>query len=206
MPDDLRRRRRARLLPYALQRYQQGDLAGAASAFDSLRLLYPTSLYVQQGHAAEARVYYAYAQQQLSTACETARPLYQTLASVYGDTPEGHKAQGILQRPVDVTGSLVNYPTGLAVTVYLSRHGSAPISANASYEYFSDDYSTTLNRSTGAYHFASIPPGSYTISANDGVSTSWWGDSTANKLYFFQVGPLCATTVEALDDHLQQRD
>ncbi|MEO7002144.1 MAG: hypothetical protein ABI068_09975 [Ktedonobacterales bacterium] len=192
---------------YALQLYQHSDLVGAATAFDSLRLLYPAGSYVQQGHAVEAQVYYAYAQQQLSTACESALPLYQTLATAYADTPEGHKAKSLLQRPVDVYGSLVNYPKNVRMVMYLSRNAHVPAESNPpiSSIYFSQNYSTVLNSATGTFHFSGVTPGTYALSDNDGVSIAWWIHNN-NSLYFFQVGQLCPTTFDVLSDSTQQHD
>jgi tetratricopeptide (TPR) repeat protein len=162
-----------------------GQHADAAAHFDSVTARFPASPYAPLAHAAAAVEYLAIGQaQRTGTTCTDAVPTYQKLATTFADTPEGATAKQALAAPVDVTGSLVGYPTDPAPTMYLSRRIVESTT-------FSDEYGAALNP-IGAFTFSGVLPGSYNLSAAfpDGSGIHWYDAQTGNP-YNIVVGPLC---------------
>ncbi len=148
----------------------------------------PGSPYAARAHAAAATAYYGLGQSQLTVGiCANAVTTFQTLASKYGDTPEGGKARAALAAPVDVTGSLKGYPANQVPTMYLSKH----VLGDRYYYIFSKDYSAPLDAS-GRFTFHQVQQGQYYLSAilADGSGT-YWRDKNTGNLYSVVVGPLC---------------
>src|SRR5690348_58008 len=150
---------------YGAQLLQQKRYQLAITEFTKLESQYASSPYASQGHAKAATAYLAYGQQQISgQQCAGAVNSYKTIVTSYKDTPEAKTAQNALNAPQDVTGFITSAPTKPSPTVHLSKH----ISFNTFY--FSDEYSTPLNPTTGGYTFKLVAQGTYYITTSRPVS------------------------------------
>lgn len=189
------------LFAYGSQLNQRGAYSDAVAQFETLRQRFPTSAFAAPAHTSAASAYDAWAKQLRAQSCPSSVPTYQTLASKYGDTPQGASAKAALAAPVKVTGNLINMPAGSAPTVYLSANAHAPMtwSPPPGSVYFSQDYATTADAGTGVYTFNSVAQGTYTISVYWGGTTEWWGNTSTNELQFFQVGPMCPYSIPTRD-------
>jgi hypothetical protein len=169
--------------------------AQAIQQLAAVKARYPQSPYAAQAHAAAAIAYLDLGQQQLPTACADAVKSYQTLATQYADTPQGAEAKQALAAPQPVTGTISHTPTNPAPTIYLSR-SAAPVSF-----YFSDDFHASVDPQSGAFHFASVPLGTYYLSATrdiaGGTQTVWWRAANGSVLTV-RVSPLCGAVLGTL--------
>lgn len=157
----------------------------AIMQFEALIAQFPHSPYAKQAHAAAASAYYAMGKVQLADSnCAIALTTLQRLISKYGDTPEAAQARGDLAAPVDVTGTLTDYPPNAGVTMYLSRH------VDPAAGIWSDDYSSGLD-SSGQFAFTQVKPGNYNLSAVPRTGSGWYWLSSSNSPYSIVVSPLC---------------
>ncbi|HEX5440583.1 MAG TPA: hypothetical protein VFW76_06845 [Ktedonobacterales bacterium] len=176
---------------YGAQLLQQKSYQLAITEFIKLESQYPSSAYASQGHAKAATAYLAYGQQQISgQQCSGAVTTYKTIVTSYKDTPEAKTAQNALNAPQDVTGFITGAPTKPSPTVHLSKH------MNFNAFYFSDEYSTSLNATTGAFTFKLVAQGTYYLSTSRPVAggtdyVAWWADDTRTSYFSFKVTPLC---------------
>ena len=181
------------ILPQAA--YQFGTQLIAAGQYDAavkqlatVKAQYPQSRYAVLTHTAAAVAYLDLGKQQLPTSCGDAVTSYQTLAKDYADTPQGATAKQALAAPQPVTGTISNVPANPTPTIYLSRSAD-PVSY-----YFSNDFHASVDAQSGAFHFDSLPIGSYYLSAvrdtGAGTQTIWWNASDGS-IYTVQVSPLC---------------
>ncbi len=181
---------------YGQQLVASKQYANAIAVFETAQAAYPQSPFARKAHAVAATTYLTYGKELIATNCASALPYYQTLAKSYADTPEGHTAQQALAAPQSVTGSLQGFPTNPLPTAYLSK------SINLSIFYFSDDYSATINATTGVFTFTNVAQGTYNLSTaqtlSNGTDYRVFKDATSGNLYSIQVGPLCPTTLGAL--------
>jgi len=183
---------------YGAQLLQQKRYQLAITEFTKLESQYASSSYASQGHAKAATAYLAYGQQQISgQQCAGAVSSYKTIVTSYKDTPEAKTAQNALNAPQDVTGFITSAPTKPSPTVHLSKH----ISFNTFY--FSDEYSTSLNATTGGYTFKLVAQGTYYITTSrpvsGGIEYEAWTDSATNAYYSITVGPLCPVQVQTVN-------
>lgn len=173
---------------FGIQLTAAGQYAAAIKQLTTVKAQYPTSPYASQAHAAAAVAYLNLGKQQLPTDCGAAVKTYQTLTGQYADTPQGAQAKQALAVPRPVSGTISQVPTNPAPTIYLSR------SADTISYYFSDDFHTSVNAQSGVFSFASVPVGSYYLSAvrdtADGTQTTWW-NAPDGSIYTVQVSPLC---------------
>ncbi|HEU4783625.1 MAG TPA: hypothetical protein VFS83_09820 [Ktedonobacterales bacterium] len=182
---------------YGAQLLQQKRYQLAITEFTKLESQYASSSYASQGHAKAATAYLAYGQEQISgQQCSGAVSTYKTIVTSYKDTPEAKTAQNALNAPQDVTGFITNAPTNPLPTVHLSKH------MNFNTYYFSDEYSTSLNPTTGGYTFKLVAQGTYYISTSRPISGATeyeaWTDSATNAFYAITVAPLCPVQVPTL--------
>lgn len=170
--------------------------ADAITQFETVQSKYGSSPYATQAHTAAAQAYLAYGKQLLTASCPLAVPLYQKLASSYGDTAQGKQASAALAAPVTVTGTLTSFPTNPAPSIYLSS------SIDPSSYYYSDDYTGKLNASSGVFTFSQVSQGPYYLNTQriDGsaIQYSVFQDKTTGNPYQVQVGPLCTVNVGTL--------
>jgi tetratricopeptide (TPR) repeat protein len=174
---------------YGVALAADGRYTTAIAQLEATASRFPASPYAAQAHAAAASAYYALGQsQRASASCTDAVPTFQTLAARYADTPQGVQAKAALAASVPVSGVLLGYPRNPAPTMYLSRRTNR-------LDYFSDDYSATLD-SKGHFTFKQVRPGSYNLSAafanGRGV---FWSNTTTGNAYDVVVGPLCSLTL-----------
>lgn len=182
---------------YGAQLLQQKRYQLAITEFTKLESQYASSTYVSQGHAKAATAYLAYGQEQISgQQCAGAVSSYQTLVTSYKDTPEAKTAQNALNAPQDVTGFITGAPSNPSPTAHLSKH------MNFNTFYYSNEYSTSLNPTTGAFTFKLVAQGTYYISTSRPVSGATeyeaWTNNTTNAFYSITVTPLCTVRVPAL--------
>ncbi len=182
---------------YGTQLASQMRYADAVAQFEAVQAQFPQSPYVTRAHAAAATAYYALGQQQIhSDTCPAAVPTYQKLASAYADTPEGKQAKTALAAPQTVSGTLKGFPSNPLPTLHLSK------SINPGNYYFSDEYSTTVNASSGTFTFTGVRPGNYNISTSRNLGTEidyvYYYDKGTGNMYDVHVGPLCAVQVGTL--------
>jgi hypothetical protein len=176
---------------YGAQLLQQKRYQLAITELTKLESQYASSPYASQGHAKAATAYLAYGQQQISgQQCAGAVSSYKTIVTSYKDTPEAKTAQDALNAPQDVTGFITSAPTNPSPTVHLSKH------MNFSGFYFSDEYSTSLNATTGAFTFKLVAQGTYYLSTSRPISggtdyVAWWADDAHTSYFSFTVAPLC---------------
>lgn len=183
---------------YGAQLLQQKRYQLAITEFTKLESQYAASSYASQGHAKAATAYLAYGQQQItSQQCAGAVSAYKTIITSYKDTPEAKTAQNALNAPQDVTGFITGAPASPLPTVHLSKH------MNFNTYFFSDEYSTSLNSTTGAFTFKLVAQGTYYISTSRPVSGATeyeaWTDSATNAFYAITVAPLCPVQVPTLE-------
>lgn len=183
---------------YGAQLLQQKSYQLAITEFTKLESQYAASSYASQGHAKAATAYLAYGQQQISgPQCSSAVSTYQTLVTSYKDTPEAKTAQDALNAPQNVTGVITSAPSNPSPTVHLSKH------MNFNTYYYSNEYSTALNTTSGAFTFKLVAQGIYYISTSRPVSGATeyeaWTDSATNTFYAITVAPLCPVQVPTLE-------
>jgi hypothetical protein len=184
---------------FGTQLAASSNFADAITQFEAIQAKFPKSTYAPQAHAAAATAYFAEGKQALTTSdcAKTSLPAYQTLASKYGDTPEGKKAKDALAAGVDVTGSISNLPKDSSLRIFLSKH----IDPNS--YYFSSEYVTSAG-TNGSFTFHSVKPGDYNVATSVESSTAiyfvYWHDSSGNS-YFVHVGQLCPVQVTGLDPY-----
>lgn len=157
----------------------------AVTQFTAVARLAPGTTYAREAHSAAAAAILALARQQEAThACGPEVAYYQTLASQYGDTPQGSQAQRILAAGVAVSGTISGLPHPTATTLYLSKTVKP-------YSYFSDDYSAHPNAS-GAFTFTGVQPGKYNLSGTGAFGLTYWHDASAPyNPYTITVGQVC---------------
>jgi hypothetical protein len=183
---------------YGTQLAASSDYAGAITQFEAIQSRFPTSVYAPQAHAAAAKAYLAQGQAAIKGGtCTGALPSYQTLASIYGDTPEGKQAKSALNAGVDVTGSISNLPTSPRPTLFLSKH------IDPNNYYFSSEYITSPG-TNGSFTFHGVKPGDYNLASSEDVGFTvnyvWWHDPS-NNAYFIHVGQLCPVQVANLQNY-----
>jgi TolA-binding protein len=182
---------------YGVQLLDQKNYQLAITEFTKLTSQYASSPYTTQAHGKAATAYLAYGQQQISGQnCSGAVTTYKTLVANYKDTPEAAKAQTALKAPQDVTGLITNAPKNPPPTVHLSKQ------MNFKTFFFSDEYTTSLNASTGAYTFKLVAQGTYYITTSrpvsDGVDYVAWRNEADTGFYSFTVTPLCTVKIDTL--------
>lgn len=182
---------------FGMQLIAAGQYAEAIKQLAEVKAQYPQSQYATQTHTAAAVAYLDLGQQQLPTACGAAVKSYQTLAKQYADTPQGAQAKQALAAPQPVTGTISHVPSNPTPTIYLSRTVNY-----AGYGYsFSNDLHTGVDTQSGAFSFASVPVGTYFLSAvrdtGAGTQTVWWNASNGS-IYTVNVSPLCGAHLPTL--------
>ncbi len=183
---------------YAVQLLTQKRYELAITEFGKLATQYGSSTYATQAHGQAATAYLAYGKQQISSQdCSGAVSSYRTLVANYKDTPEAATAQTALNSPQDVTGFISKVATNPTPTAHLSKH----MDANAFY--FSDEYSTSINPTTGAFTFKLVAQGTYYISTSRPVTggtefTWWYADATDTTYFPVNVTPLCTVQLGTL--------
>lgn len=176
---------------YGAQLLQQKRYQLAITELTKLESQYAASSYASQGHAKAATAYLAYGQEQISgQQCSGAVSSYKTIVTSYKDTPEAKTAQNALNAPQDVTGFITGAPASPLPTVHLSKH------MNFNAFFFSDEYSTSLNATTGAFTFKLVAQGTYYISTSRPIAggtdyVAWWADDSHTSYFSFTVAPLC---------------
>lgn len=178
-------------LLYGEQLLLQKKYAPAITEFGKVTSQYKASPYAKQAHTRAAQAFYAYGQQQIGNQnCSEAVTLYQALTKDYKDTPEAGKAQTALDAPQDVTGMIEDAPSNPAPTVHLSKR------MNFNSTFFSDEYSTSLDSTSGQFTFKRVALGTYYVStsrASGGATdyVAWWADDAHTSYFSFTVTPLC---------------
>ncbi len=181
-----------------------GDYVQATAQFDQLQAQAPTSSYAAKAHEPGAQAYLAWGQQLLKDAntCkgansssasltaqyQTLLSAMQTLASKYGDTPEGQQGAQMLAAPQQVTGTLVGYPTNPVPTIHLSTR------VDQTHLIFSNNYNVAVDAKTGAFTFPSVAPADYNLHTEQDVgykTTYQIIHSSSGNLYNIHVGALC---------------
>lgn len=192
----------AAILPQAAYQFgtqlvAAGQYAQAIKQLAEVKAQYPQSQYAAQTHTAAAVAYLDLGQQQLPIDCGSAVKSYQTLAKQYADTPQGAQAKQALAVPQPVTGTISHVPSNPAPTIFLSRTVNY-----AGYGYsFSSDFHASVDTQSGAFSFASVPVGTYYLSAlrdtAGGTQTIWWNTSNGS-IFAVHVSPLCGAHLPTL--------
>ncbi|HEX8983327.1 MAG TPA: tetratricopeptide repeat protein [Ktedonobacterales bacterium] len=184
--------------------YQYGEQLAKANQFkqaivefDLVQSQFGKSTFVGKAHTAGAVAYWSLGQEVLGQDCITAIPLYQTLASRYGDTSQGQQAKTALAAPQTVKGTMTGTPSNPVPTLYLSKN----IDTNANI--YSHDYKATFDPKTGAYSFANVAQGTYYLTTYRSISSTqeaftYYKDTNTGNPYSFQVGPLCSTDLPTM--------
>jgi tetratricopeptide (TPR) repeat protein len=167
--------------------------ADAITQFQTVLSKYASSPFASQAHLAAAQAYLAYGKQLLTADCPLAVPLYQKLATSFGDTAQGKQATNALAAPVSVTGKLSGFPTNPAPSIYLSTQ------IDPSSFFYSDDYKGSLDPSTGIFTFTKVAQGNYFLNyqLSQGSSTTYTVvvDKTTRNPITVHVGPLCTVNI-----------
>jgi tetratricopeptide (TPR) repeat protein len=190
---------------YNLAESQLGtqDYTDAVSNFGTVLSRFPDSPEATKLHGDYAQSLYGQGQQQLASACSTAIPTYQKLASQFADTTQGQQAAAALKAPQPVkgrfTGVVPNKPS-LSDIAALMKGITSSTTSNQFYPVFNSGSTPKATiHSDGSFAFQPVPQGTYDL--------VWGTNNTAdgNQYYFFRyqgtdgspiyvanVGPLCA--------------
>lgn len=172
----------------------------AVTTFQTVLTRFPNSGEAQKLHGDLAKALFGQGQGQLSTACSSAIPTYQQLASQFGDTAEGQQAAAALKAPQPVkghfTGSIPNNPalTRIAALVKGLYHG---IPAGQFFNMLNSAPQAII-QNDGSFSFRSLPQGTYDLTwgtNNTDGSQSFnfvTHPSDSSPVYVATVGPLCA--------------
>jgi tetratricopeptide (TPR) repeat protein len=178
---------------FGTQLASAGDYADAVSQFETIQSASASSPFAAKAHTAAAQALLAEGKKLIGPSCSTALPIYQKLASNYGNTPEGSQAATALAAPVTVSGSMTNLPSGGTPGIYLSTQVSQNVN------FYSNDYAATLNTSSGVFTFSNVAQGNYYLNTalNLGTSAEYnlYQDQSTGSAYVVVVGPLCTVNL-----------
>jgi tetratricopeptide (TPR) repeat protein len=178
---------------FGTQLVSAGNYQDAVSQFETVQSSSASSPFAAKAHTAAAQALLAWGKGLLKTSCGDAVPVYKKLTAKYGNTTEGKQAATAIAAPVSVTGKMTNLPSGGTPGIYLSTQ------VNTSLNYYSDDFTAKLDRSTGVFTFSSIPVGNYYLDTalNLGSSQEFnlYTDQSSGNPYVAVVGPLCPTNL-----------
>jgi len=166
--------------------------ADAVNAFNTLTTKFGSSPEAQKAHADYAKALWGEGQSQLTTACSSAIPTYQQLATNFSDTTEGQQAATALKQPQPVKGQFTStIPSGTNTPeAGLVQGISANMSSDAFYAILAKSPVVTV-QSDGRFQFQPVAQGTYYLV---------WGvvNSADNRVVFLvgqrypaTVGPLC---------------
>lgn len=174
---------------YGEQLVKASQFKTAITEFELVQSQYGQSTFAKQAHTAGAAAYWSLGQEVIGQDCISAVPLYQTLASKYGDTSQGKQAAAALTAPQSVKGTMTGAPSNPDPTIYLSK----TINTNANI--YSHDYKATFDPKTGGFTFSNVAQGTYYLTTYRSISSTlesftYYKDGAGNP-YSVQVGPLC---------------
>jgi hypothetical protein len=185
-----------------------GNYAQAVVEFDTIQVQFPTSDYAPKAHASGAQAYLAYGQlllkdpntckgavstsQTLAEQYQTMMSAFQTLTAKYGDTPEGQQGAKLMAAPQPVAGTLTGFQSNPVPTIHLSK------TVNQSTLYFSNNYNSPVDGTSGAFSFANVTPGDYNLHTERDLGYKvdiHIIHSSSGNLYNIHVGALCPLTL-----------
>jgi hypothetical protein len=168
---------------YGQQLLAQQDYQNAFTQFAAVDT---QSSYAAQAHAGAAQALFSSAEQVKTSACTTALPLYQQLASDYADTPQGQQAKSALAAPVPVSGQFfTSASSGSIQQVILAK------TVNQSTGFESNDYQTSVDGS-GKFSFASVAQGTYNVLYVSGGNLFIVTHASDHSFYTVTIGQLCS--------------
>ncbi|HJT57111.1 MAG TPA: tetratricopeptide repeat protein [Ktedonobacteraceae bacterium] len=182
--------------------------ASAANTFQTLATLFPKSPEAQKDHEDFAKALFGQGKQQLTSACSSAIPIYQELASKFGDTPQGQQASAALKAPQDVKGRFTTaVPKSSALTpkAVLAQGLYANIPQGQFFQLIAGA-PTVIIKSDGSFDFKAVKQGKYDLAwgtnNTDGSAFYYFSYRQSDKslIYIANVGPLCPFDFGSIDE------